>query len=92
MIWNISMKNVSGSSMGYGIDTFELLASGAQTQIPATFSQSSGTLANSDPVSVQGTFAFVPTQNTTYTLTVVVEENPFMGPQITFDPAQITNL
>lgn len=92
MVWNVSLKNVSGSSMGYGIDTFELLASGTQTQIPANFPQSSGTLTNSDPDSIQGTFAFVPTQNTTYTLTVVIEENPFMGPQITFDPAQITNL
>ena len=92
MVWNISLKNVSGNSMGYGIDTFELLASGSQTQIHATFSQSSGTLANSDPLSIQGIFSFVPVQNTTYTLTVVVEENPFNGPQITFDPAQITNL
>ncbi len=92
MVWNISMKNVSGSSMSYGIGTFELLASGTQTQIPATFSQSGGTLPNSDPSSIQGTFSFVPIQNTTYTLTVVVAENPYMGPQITFDPVQITNL
>ncbi len=92
MVWNISMKNVSGSSMSYGIDTFELLASGTQTQIPATFSQSGGNLPNSDPSSIQGTFSFVPVQNTTYTLTVVVAENPYMGPQITFDPVQITNL
>ncbi len=76
--------------MGYGINTFELLASGTQAQIPATFAQNSGTLTNSDPVSVQGIFAFVPTQNTTYTLTAVVGVSS--GLQITFDPAQITNL
>ncbi len=92
MIWNVSLKNITGSSMGYGINTFELLASGTQNQIPATFSQSSGNLTNNDPYSVQATFAFVPVQNTTYTLTVVIEENPFMGPGINFDPAQITNL
>lgn len=92
MTWNISLKNVSGSSMSYGINTFELLASGTQTQIPITFPQSTGTLANSDPMSIQGIFSFVPVQNTTYTLTAGLEENPFMGPQITFDPVQITNL
>jgi len=92
MLWNVSLKNVTGSSIGYGVDTFELLASGAQTQIPATFSQSGGTLTNNDPSSIQGTFAFVPVQNTTYTLTIVVEVNPYGGPQINFDPVQITNL
>lgn len=92
MTWNISLKNVSGNSMGYGIDTFELLASGTQNQIHASFAQTSGALPNSDPVTIQGIFSFVPIQNTTYTLTVVIQENPFMGPQINFDPAQITNL
>ncbi|HLG60454.1 MAG TPA: hypothetical protein VKY19_00870 [Ktedonosporobacter sp.] len=92
MIWNISLQNVSGSSMDYGIDTFELLASGAQNQIPANVTPKSGTLANSDPVKIQAIFAFVPTQDTTYTLTVVIQENPFIGPTINFDPVQITNL
>jgi len=92
MTWNISLQNVSGSSMGYGINTFELLPSGTQNQIPVSFAQNSGTLANSDPQTIQGTFSFVPTQNTAYTLTVVIEENPYMGPGINFDPAQITNL
>ncbi|HZO76376.1 MAG TPA: hypothetical protein VFB60_29525 [Ktedonobacteraceae bacterium] len=92
MIWNISLQNVSGSSMGYGVDTFELLASGAQNQIPANVTPKSDTLANSDPVKIQAIFAFVPTQNTTYTLTVAIQENPFMGPTINFDPVQITNL
>jgi hypothetical protein len=91
MIWNISLKNVSGSSGGYIINTFELLASGTQTQIPATFPQSNGSLPNSDPVSIQGTFSFVPIQNTVYTLTVTIQEF-FGGSQIPFDPVQITNL
>ena len=89
MVWNISLEDVTGSSVGYGIGTFELLASGAQNQIPATISQSSGTLTNNVPYTTQATFAFVPLQNTTYTLTVAVEENPFMGPEINFVPAQI---
>ena len=92
MVWNISLEDITGTSVGYGVGTFELLASGSQTQIPATISQSSGTLTNNVPYTIQATFAFVPVQNTTYTLTVGVEENPFEGPEITFVPAQITNL
>ena len=92
MVWNVSLKDITGTNVGYGIDTFELLASGAQDQIPATISQSSGSLTNNDPYTTQATFAFVPVQNTTYTLTAIIEENPFMGPQISFEPAQITNL
>jgi cytoskeletal protein RodZ len=92
MTWNISLKNVSGKSVGYLINTFELLASGTQNQIPANFSQNGGTLANSDPLSTQCIFTFVPTQNTLYTLTVVLSINPFGGPQVAFEPTQITNL
>ncbi len=92
MVWNISLEDITGTGVGYGVDTFELLASGSQTQIPATVSQSSGSLTNNVPLTIQATFAFVPIQSTTYTLTVVVQENPFEGPQITFVPAQITNL
>lgn len=89
MVWNVSLEDVSGANMGYGIDTFELLASGTQNQIPATISQSMGTLTNKDPYTIQATFAFVPVQNTTYTLSVRIQENPYMGPDITFEPAQI---
>jgi hypothetical protein len=95
MIWNISMKNITGNSVTYGVATFELLANGAQTPVPASFSQPGGTLTNSDPYSIQGIFAFVPTQNTTYQLTAVFNENGGTlggGVTITFDPAQITNL
>lgn len=92
MVWNVSLKDITGTNVGYGIDTFEVLASGTQTQIPATISQSSGSLTNGAPYTTQATFAFVPVQNTTYTLTAVIEENPFMGPRISFEPAQITNL
>jgi len=87
MIWNISMKNVTGSSVNYGVSTFELLANGTQTQIPATFSQPQGNLPNSDPSIIQGTFAFVPLQKTTYTLTVVIEST---AGTMTFDPAPVT--
>ncbi len=96
MTWNISLKNVSGNSLNYGVgdayvgDAFELLANGTQNQIPANFAQSTGTLPNSDPVIIQGIFAFVPTQNTTYTLTVAITAAG--QAQITFDPVQITNL
>ena len=92
MIWNISLKNITGTSVSYGIDKFELLANGAQNQIPATFAQQSGTLPNNDPYSIQGVFAFVPTQNTTYQLTAKLNENGGAlggGVTITFDPAQI---
>jgi hypothetical protein len=92
MVWNVSLEDITGTNVGYGVGTFELLASGSQTQVPATISQSSGTLTNNDPYSIQATFAFVPVLSTTYTLTVAVEENPFMGPEITFVPAQVTNL
>lgn len=92
MVWNISLEDITGTSVGYGIQPFELLASGTQTQIPATISQSMGTLTNNVPYTIQATFAFVPIQNTTYTLAVGVEENPYLGPEITFEPAQITNL
>ena len=88
MLWNISMKNITGSSVNYQIETFELLASGAQNQIPANFSSLNGNLPNSDPDTIQGIFAFVPVQNTTYTLTVGI----YSGTQISFDPVQITNL
>jgi hypothetical protein len=92
MTWNISLKNVSGKSVGYLINTFELLASGTQNQISANFAQNGGTLANSDPLNSQCIFTFVPTQNTLYTLTVVISINPFGGPQVAFEPVQITNL
>jgi hypothetical protein len=92
MVWDVSLKDITGTNVGYGIDTFELLASGTQNQIPATISQSSGSLTNNDPYTIQATFAFVPIQNTAYTLTAVIQENPYMGPQISFEPAQITNL
>lgn len=87
MIWNISMKNVTGSSVSYEVYTFDLLANGTQTQIPATFSQPQGNLTNNDPYNIQGTFAFVPLQKATYTLTAVVIANG--GTTITFDPTQI---
>jgi len=86
------LKNITGTSVSYGIDKFELLANGAQNQIPATFAQQSGTLPNNDPYSIQGVFAFVPMQNTTYQLTAKLNENGGAlggGVTITFDPAQI---
>lgn len=90
MTWNISLKNVTGTSIAYQVNTFELRTNANQTQIPATISQSYGNLLNGDPYSIQGIFAFVPTQNTTYTLTAVVSE--YAVTQINFEPTQITNL
>jgi hypothetical protein len=78
--------------VSYHVNKFELLANGAQNQIPATFAQQNGTLPNNDPYSIQGVFAFIPTQNTTYQLISVFDENGGAlggGVTITFDPAQI---
>ena len=91
MIWNISLKDITGNPLHYAMSTFDLQANATQTQIAATFSQVSGDLTSSNPYSIQGIFAFVPTQNTTYTLTAVVYCSE-LGINITFDPIQITNL
>lgn len=92
MIWNVSMKDITGSNISYGVNTFELEANASQTQIPATFSQPSGNLTANESYSIQGTFAFVPAPNTPYTLNAVFIENGGNvagGVTINFDPVQI---
>ncbi|HEU5230234.1 MAG TPA: hypothetical protein VFU49_20620 [Ktedonobacteraceae bacterium] len=88
MIWDITLKNITGNDIGYGVNEWDLQADAAQTKIPATFSQRNGTLASNVPLDIQAIFAFVPSQNVTYTLTA--ELGTSIGVSIAFDPVKIT--
>ncbi len=90
MIWNTTLRDVTGSGSSYGIQQYSIQASASQTSIPAVLSQTSMDGANKQ-YDIQGTFAFVPFRNVTYTLSVVVYFNASSGEEtITFDPFQIT--
>lgn len=89
MIWNMTLKNVSGNSIGYHFYQYSLVASGSQTQIPASFSPDpGGQLMNDTPYTMQAIFAFVPSQNVSYTFTAELAFNS--SGQIHFDPVPIT--
>lgn len=89
MLWNNTFKDVTGTDVGYNINTYTLQDTTTQTSaIPAVFSQSSGNLVNNIPSTVQGIFTFVPSRNITYILTVVIYS--YSGVTITFDPVKIT--
>jgi hypothetical protein len=90
MIWNTTLRDVTGSGRPYGIQQYSIQASASQTSVPAVLSQASMDGANKQ-YDVQGTFAFVPFRNVTYTLSVVVYFNASTGETtITFDPLQVT--
>jgi hypothetical protein len=89
MIWDNTLKDISGNDVGYSINTYTLQDSTDQTPaIPAVFAQGSGNLVSNIPSDIQGVFAFVPSRNITYILTVVVYA--YSGVTITFDPVKIT--
>ncbi|MBV9689145.1 MAG: hypothetical protein JO202_05470 [Ktedonobacteraceae bacterium] len=88
MIWDTSLKDITSNSLGYQISE-DLQANTQQTQAHATFSQGSGTLVSNTPYDIQGIFAFVPSHNVMYTLTVVVYTNS-LGLTMKFDPVTIT--
>jgi len=87
MIWDTTLKDITGSNLGYSINEYNLQANASQTQVPATFSQGSGNLVSNVPDDIQGIFAFVPSHNVIYTLTIVVNWD---GGSTTFDPVKIT--
>jgi hypothetical protein len=88
MIWDNTLKDVTGSDFNYGISTYTLQDSTAQTPaIPAVFAQSSGSLVSNIPSNTQGVFAFVPSRNVTYILTVAIG---VIGITVTFNPVKIT--
>jgi len=89
MIWDNTLKDVTGADLNYSISTYTLQDSTAQTAaISAVFTQGNGSLVNNIPSDIQGVFAFVPSRNITYILTVVVYA--YSGVTITFDPVKIT--
>jgi hypothetical protein len=88
MIWDTSLKDITGSSLGYQISE-DLQADTLQTQAHATFSQGNGNLVSNTPHDIQGIFAFVPSHNVTYTLTVVVYSGN-LGLTMKFDPVKIS--
>jgi hypothetical protein len=92
MVWTTSLKNITGNQINYSFNEYDLLANGTQTKIPATYSPGYGGSLNDDtPFNMEETFAFVPLQNVTYTLTVIMSfNNSTESDQITFNPVPIT--
>ena len=89
MLWDNTFKDVTGTDVGYNINTYTLQDTTTQTSaIPAVFSQSSRQSIKNIPSTVQGIFTFVPSRNITYILTVVIYS--YSGVTITFDPVKIT--
>lgn len=87
MIWDITLKDITGSGLNYGVNEWDLQADVSETKIPATFSQGNGGLASNVPTDIQGIFAFIPSQNVTYTLTAVIDST---DGRMNFDPVKIT--
>jgi hypothetical protein len=92
MIWNTTLKDVTGNNYGYTFAEYDLQAEGSQNKVPATYSQSSGNLTSDNPYSMQATFAFVPVRGVPYTLTVIVGtyESTVGSGQIAFNPVPVT--
>lgn len=88
MVWNMTLKDITGNDLHYGFNEFDLQASGSQTKIPASYSQTQGDLTSDNPYTMQAIFAFVPLQNVTYTLTVNLGFGEFG--QIVFNPTQVS--
>ena len=81
------MKDVTGSNSGFQITQYSLEASGSTTQVDAVLSQSQ---FNTNQADIQAIFAFVPSPDTTYTLTVVVNWAYNNANNLNFDPVQIS--
>ncbi|SRR5260370_14059874 len=90
MIWDNTLKDVTGSNLGYSFNEYNLQANASQTQIPATFSQANSNLVSNVPADIQGIFAFVPSHNVTYTLIVILGWSNGNPASTTFDPVKIT--
>lgn len=92
MIWNTTLKDITGNDYSYSFIEYSLQAQGSQNKILATYSQSGGSLTSNNPYNMQATFAFVPVHNVPYTLTVIVHtvESTIGSGQITFNPVSIT--
>ncbi len=88
MIWDNTLKDVTGTNLNYGFNTYTLQDSTAQTAaIPAVFAQPDGGLVSNIPSDTQGVFAFIPSRNTTYTLTVIIGVGGLTT--VTFNPVKI---
>lgn len=89
MVWDATLKDVSGANLEYNISEYDVQASGSQNKVAATFSpqQNWGLVANT-PLDLQAIFTFVPSHNLVYTFTAVLSTNT--GVTVTFDPVKIT--
>lgn len=85
MIWDTTLKDVTGNAERYQIDFYNLQVSGSLTKVAAVLQGGEFTGAND----IQAVFAFIPYQNVTYILTVEVGAID-IGVKMTFDPVKIT--
>ena len=87
MIWDTTLKDVTNSNQGFSVNQYALEASGSNTPVDAVLSQSQFSGNQAD---MQAIFAFVPSPNVTYTLTVVVNWAYNTANDLSFDPIQFS--
>ena len=88
MIWDTTLRDVTGSKRGFEFQQYTLEASGSTVSVNGQLSQSQ--FVGINQADIQAIFAFVPTPNTTYTLTIVVVWAFSTDSTLSFDPVKIT--
>ncbi len=87
MIWDTSLRDVTGSGRGFSYVKYDLQANGSQTMVDAVLSQ---TQFSGNQADMQAIFAFVPSPGVSYTLTIVVNWAYNTSGNIYFDPVKLS--